>query len=131
VSKPPVPHPIFNPPGKVNCSSEQRPVAHPKGKPPEPKQNFYAPGAKDEPSPDTLHAAMLNDQAIVIQYLPGAPASAVASLRTLANELDAAIVMQHPSPDGGAVEAFTATRHLICDGLDLDQLKEFAGQRGI
>jgi hypothetical protein len=89
-----------------------------------PRQNFYAPDAP-APSQDDLDHLMPNDDAVVVTYRRDASAAARDALKAWAAEGIGVVVAPSRARDAPPLEAFTATRRLKCDGVDLDRLTTF------
>jgi hypothetical protein len=89
-----------------------------------PLQNFYAPDAP-APSQDDLDHLMTNDDAVVVTYRRDASAAARDALKAWAAEGIGVVVAPSRARDARPLEAFTATRRLECDGVDLDRLTSF------
>jgi hypothetical protein len=89
-----------------------------------PTENFYPPDA-EAPSQADLDHLLVNDDAVVVLYRRDASAAAREALQDWAQEGIGVVVA--PSRPAGAppLEAFTATRRLTCDGIDLDRLTQF------
>ena len=90
-----------------------------------PAESFYAPGADAPTGADLDHLAS-RDFAVVVTYAPDAPAPARDALERWAAEGIGVIVAPSAAADAPALEAYTFDRRLTCDGVDLDQLTEFA-----
>jgi hypothetical protein len=120
--------PTFAPAGKVTCDETAFEPRTP-GAWTHPQQNFYAPG-EPAPTESDLNHLMRMDNAAVVRYRPDASSDAREELRAWAPTQTALVVV--PSRRRGApqVEAFSSNRHLICDGVDADQLTVFASRRG-
>ena len=89
-----------------------------------PRQSFYAP---DEPAPSQadLDHLMTNDDAVVVTYRRDASPAALDALKAWAAEGIGVVVAPNRARDPRPLEAFTATRRLECDGVDLDRLTSF------
>jgi hypothetical protein len=89
-----------------------------------PLQNFYAPDAPAPTQADLDHL-MRNDDAVVVTYRRDASAAARDALKAWAAEGIGVVVAPSRARDAPPLEAFTATRRLKCDGVDLDRLTTF------
>jgi Protein of unknown function (DUF3105) len=89
-----------------------------------PLRNFYGP---DEPAPSQadLDHLLTNDDAVVVTYRRDASAAAQEALRAWAEVGIGVVVAPSRARDARPLEAFTATRRLECDGVDLDRLTAF------
>jgi hypothetical protein len=89
-----------------------------------PLQNFYAPDAP-APSQADLDHLMRNDDAVVVTYRRDASAAALDALEAWAADGIGVVVAPSRARDAPPLEAFTNTRRLTCDGVDLDRLTTF------
>lgn len=89
-----------------------------------PLRNFYAPGAQ-APSQADLDHLINHDDAVVVTYRRDAPRAALNALKAWATEGIGVVVAPSRASSARPLEAFTATRRLTCDGVDLDQLTSF------
>jgi hypothetical protein len=89
-----------------------------------PLQNFYAPDAP-APSQADLDHLLTNDDAVVVTYRRDASPAALEALKAWAAEGIGVVVAPSRARDAEPLEAFTATRRLMCDGVDLDRLTTF------
>jgi hypothetical protein len=89
-----------------------------------PLQNFYPPDAP-APSQADLDHLMTNDDAVVVTYRRDASTAALDALKAWAAAGIGVVVAPSRARDARPLEAFTATRRLVCDGVDLDQLTSF------
>lgn len=89
-----------------------------------PLQNFYAPDAP-APSQADLDHLINNDDAVVVTYRRDASTAALNALKAWAAAGIGVVVAPSRASDAPPLEAFTATRTLTCDGIDLDQLTTF------
>jgi hypothetical protein len=89
-----------------------------------PLQNFYAP---DSPAPSQadLDHLINNDDALVVTYRRDASTAALKALKAWAAAGIGVVVAPSRASNAPPLEAFTATRRLTCDGIDLDQLTTF------
>ena len=90
-----------------------------------PNESFYPPGGDSPTRADLDHLAS-RDFAVIVTYAPDAPAPARDALERWAAEGIGVIVAPSAAADPPALEAYTFDRRLSCDGVDLDQLTEFA-----
>jgi hypothetical protein len=89
-----------------------------------PLQNFYRPDAP-APSQADLDHLINHDDAVVVTYRRDASAAALDALKAWAAAGIGVVVAPSRANDARPLEAFTATRRLTCDGVDLDQLTTF------
>jgi hypothetical protein len=89
-----------------------------------PLQNFYAPDAP-APSQADLDHLINNDDAVVVTYRRDASTAALDALEAWAAAGIGVVVAPSRASNARPLEAFTATRRLTCDGVDLDQLTTF------
>ena len=89
-----------------------------------PLQNFYAPDAP-APSQADLDHLVNNDDAVVVTYKRDASTAALNALKAWAAAGIGVVVAPSRASNARPLEAFTATRRLTCDGVDLDQLTTF------
>jgi uncharacterized protein DUF3105 len=89
-----------------------------------PRESFYPPGAPAPRQADLDHL-INNDDAVVVTYRPDASPAAQRALRAWAAAGIGVVVAPSPARDARPLEAFTATRRLTCDGIDLDKLTSF------
>jgi hypothetical protein len=89
-----------------------------------PLQNFYAPDAPAPKQADLDHL-INNDDAVVVTYRRDASTAGLNALKAWAAEGIGVVVAPSRAPKARPLEAFTATRRLTCDGVDLDQLTTF------
>ena len=89
-----------------------------------PLQNFYAPDAP-APSQADLDHLINSDDAVVVTYRRDASAAALDALKAWAAAGIGVVVAPSRASGAPPLEAFTATRRLTCDGVDLDQLTTF------
>ena len=89
-----------------------------------PLQNFYA---RDGPAPSQadLDHLINNDDAVVVTYRSDASEAALNALKEWAAAGIGVVVAPSRASNARPLEAFTATRRLACDGVDLDQLTRF------
>jgi hypothetical protein len=69
---------------------------------------------------------------VVLQYDPSVPADVVDELTLMSGEIPELVLTPSPGPiDGGAtIAATTWQRRLLCDAVDLDELRAFYADRG-
>ena len=125
----PSPAPTFAPIGRVECSEENYAARAPESGWEHPKQSYYAPG-RPAPSEADLQHLLVNDAAVVVHYRADAPRVRRETLRDWAASQQSAFALPARSRTAPQVEAFTADRHLTCDGVDDGQLTVFAERRG-
>jgi hypothetical protein len=89
-----------------------------------PLQSFYAPDAP-APSQADLDHLVNEDDAVVVIYRRDASDAALDALEAWAAAGIGVVVAPSRARDAPPLEAFTATRRLVCDGVDLDQLTRF------
>jgi hypothetical protein len=89
-----------------------------------PLQNYYGPDAP-APSQADLDHLINNDDAVVVTYRGDASAAALKALKAWAAAGIGVVVAPSRASNARPLEAFTATRRLSCDGVDLDQLTSF------
>jgi hypothetical protein len=89
-----------------------------------PLQNFYAPDAS-APSQADLDHLINNDDAVIVTYRRDASQAALNALKKWAAAGIGVVVAPSRQRNARPLEAFTATRRLTCDGVDLDQLTTF------
>jgi Protein of unknown function (DUF3105) len=89
-----------------------------------PLQNFYAPDGS-APSQADLDHLINNDDAVVVTYRRDASQAALNALKKWAAAGIGVVVAPSRQRNARPLEAFTATRRLTCDGVDLDQLTTF------
>jgi Protein of unknown function (DUF3105) len=89
-----------------------------------PLQNFYAPDAP-APSQADLDHLINNDDAVVVTYRSDASTAAQNALKAWAAAGIGVVVAPSRASNARPLEAFTATRRLTCDAVDLDQLTTF------
>jgi hypothetical protein len=89
-----------------------------------PLQNFYTPDAP-APSRADLDHLISNDDAVVVTYRRNASTPALDALKAWAAAGIGVVVAPSRASNARPLEAFTATRRLTCDGVDLDQLTSF------
>jgi hypothetical protein len=89
-----------------------------------PLQNFYAPD-RPAPSQADLDHLINNDDAVVVTYRRDASRAALNALKAWAAAGIGVVVAPSRASNAPPLEAFTATRRLTCDGVDLDQLTSF------
>jgi Protein of unknown function (DUF3105) len=89
-----------------------------------PEESFYPPGS-GAPSQADLDHLVNNDDAVVVRYRRDASPRAREALREWAAAGIGVVVAPSPVPDAPPLEAYTATRRLTCDGIDLDRLTSF------
>jgi hypothetical protein len=89
-----------------------------------PLQNFYPPDAP-APSRADLDHLVNHDDAVVVLYRRDASTDALSALKAWAAAGIGVVVAPSRASDARPLEAFTATRRLACDGVDLDQLTTF------
>jgi hypothetical protein len=92
-----------------------------------PLQNFYTPDAP-APSQADLDHLINNDDAVVVTYRSDASTAALNALKAWAAAGIGVVVAPSRAPKARPLEAFTATRRLSCDGVDLDQLTTFTAR---
>jgi len=125
----PAPAPTFASLGSVSCAEEAYTAHNPNGGWRHPLQSYYAPGEK-VPSEVDLQHLLINDASAVIRYRRDAPRIRREALRTWAGTQTSVVVLASRSADAPQLEAFTANRHLTCDGVDPAQLTVFTDRRG-
>jgi hypothetical protein len=89
-----------------------------------PRESFYPPGAPAPRQADLDHL-INNDDAVVVTYRPDASPAARNALRAWAAAGIGVVVAPSRARNARPLEAFTATRRLACDGIDLDRLTSF------
>jgi hypothetical protein len=89
-----------------------------------PLQNFYAPDGP-APSQADLNHLINNDDAVVVTYRRDASTAALNALKAWAAAGIGVVVAPSRATNAPPLAAFTATRRLTCDGVDLDQLTTF------
>ncbi len=89
-----------------------------------PLQNFYTPDAPAPTQADLDHL-INNDDAVVVIYRRDATAAALNALKAWAAAGIGVVVAPSRASNARPLEAFTATRRLTCDGIDLDRLTSF------
>jgi Protein of unknown function (DUF3105) len=89
-----------------------------------PTENFYPPDARAPTRADLDHLVN-NDDAVVVIYRRSASRAAQESLQAWAQEGIGVVVAPSRSAAAPPLDAYTATRRLTCDGIDLDRLTEF------
>jgi hypothetical protein len=89
-----------------------------------PLQNFYRPDAP-APSQADLDHLISNDDAVVVTYRRDASTAALNALKAWAAAGIGVVVAPSRASNARPLEAFTATRRLSCNGVDLDQLTTF------
>jgi hypothetical protein len=89
-----------------------------------PTENFYPPDAQAPTQADLDHL-INNDDAVVVIYGRSASRAAQDSLKAWAQEGIGVVVAPSRSASAPPLEAYTATRRLTCDGIDLDRLTQF------
>jgi hypothetical protein len=89
-----------------------------------PLQNFYAPDGS-APSQADLDHLINNDDAVIVTYRRDASQAALNALKKWAAAGIGVVVAPSRQRNARPLEAFTATRRLTCDGVDLDQLTTF------
>lgn len=89
-----------------------------------PTENFYPPDAQP-PTQGDLDHLVNNDDAVAVIYRRTASAPARDALQAWAQEGIGVLVAPSRTPSAPPLEAFTATRRLTCDGIDLDRLTQF------
>jgi hypothetical protein len=89
-----------------------------------PQESFYPPGS-GAPSQADLDHLVNNDDAVVVRYRRDASPRARAALRAWAAAGIGVVVAPSRVRDAPPLEAFTASRRLTCDGIDLDRLTRF------
>jgi Protein of unknown function (DUF3105) len=89
-----------------------------------PLRNFYAPDGP-APSQADLDHLINNDDAVVVTYRRDASTGALNALKAWAAAGIGVVVAPSRASNAPPLEAFTATRRLTCDGVDLDQLTTF------
>jgi hypothetical protein len=89
-----------------------------------PHESFYPPGAAAPRQPDLDHLVN-KDDAVVVTYRRDASSAALRALQAWAAAGIGVIVAPSPRRNPRPLEAFTATRRLVCDGIDLDKLTSF------
>jgi hypothetical protein len=89
-----------------------------------PQANFYPADARAPSAADLEHLAA-RDGAVIVTYDPRASRGARAALRRWAAAGIGVVVAPSPARDPRPLEAYTATRRIVCTGVDLDRLTEF------
>jgi hypothetical protein len=89
-----------------------------------PTENFYPPDAQPPTRADLDHL-VINDDAVVVIYRRSASRAAQESLQAWAQEGIGVVVAPSRSASAPPLQAYTATRRLTCDGIDLDRLTQF------
>jgi Protein of unknown function (DUF3105) len=89
-----------------------------------PLQNFYAPDAPAPTQADLDHL-INHDDAVVVTYRRDATTAALSALKAWAAAGIGVVVAPSRASNARPLEAFTASRRLTCDGVDLDQLTTF------
>ena len=89
-----------------------------------PLQNFYAPDAP-APSQADLDHLINNDDAVAVTYRRDASPAAQNALKAWAAAGIGVVVAPSRVSNARPLEAFTATRRLTCNAVDLDQLTSF------
>jgi Protein of unknown function (DUF3105) len=89
-----------------------------------PTENFYPPDGQAPTQADLDHLVN-NDDAVVVIYRRSASRAAQEALQAWAQEGIGVVVAPSRSASAPPLEAYTATRRLTCDGIDLDQLTQF------
>jgi hypothetical protein len=89
-----------------------------------PTENFYPPDAQAPTQADLDHLVN-NDDAVAVIYRSAASAAAREALQAWAQESIGVVVAPSRTAAAPPLEAFTATRRLTCDGIDLDRLTQF------
>lgn len=89
-----------------------------------PREYFYPPGA-DAPTQDDLDHLAVEDGAVIVLYRTDASAAAQEALIDWGAVGIGIVIAPNAAPDASPLEAYTASRRLRCDGVDLDQLTTF------
>jgi hypothetical protein len=92
-----------------------------------PQESFYPPGS-GAPSQADLDHLVNNDDAVVVRYRRDASRRARAALRAWATAGIGVVVAPSRARTAPPLEAFTASRRLTCDGIDLDRLTRFTDE---
>ena len=95
-----------------------------------PQQNYYAPEQQPAPAEADLQHLLVMDDSAIVRYGRGASPDDRAALRDWAATQVSVVVAPAGARDSAQVEAFTFDRHLSCDGVDTQQLSDFASRRG-
>lgn len=89
-----------------------------------PTENYYPPDAQAPTRADLDHLVS-NDDAVAVVYRRTASAPAQDALQEWAQESIGVVVAPSRTASAPPLEAFTVTRRLSCDGIDLDRLTQF------
>jgi Protein of unknown function (DUF3105) len=90
-----------------------------------PREYFYPP-ATDAPTTADLDHLVVEDGAVAVVYGADASAEARDALRSWGAVAIGVVIAPSTDTDAPPLEAYTATRRLRCEGVDLDRLTEFS-----
>lgn len=108
---------------EATCTEEAHAVESP-GTWFHPREYFYPPGAGAPTTADLDHLVE-EDGAVAVLYRADASAEAQEALRSWGAVGIGVVIAPSRAADAAPLEAYTATRLLRCDGVDLDRLTEF------
>jgi hypothetical protein len=108
---------------EASCRQRPHSVADP-GRWFHPTENFYQPDAQAPTRADLDHLVN-NDDAVAVIYRRSASNAAQESLKAWAQDGIGVVVAPSRTAAAPPLEAYTATRRLTCDGIDLDRLTQF------